>query len=172
MKNYIQSSILTSMLLISFTACGGGDDGGTSIPITPTTNLPSTVTPVNKVSFSGIAVDGYISGATACLDLNVNGLCDISEPTSLTATDGTFTFTNVVVDENVLLPVIVTGGVDTATGKVFRGELKRIVDTKSINSSVKLNVTPLTDLVASSFIASNDKSDTVLTQKELMLHFL
>ena len=157
MKNKLNLNVLIiPLLIVSFTACGGGGDNGSTI-----SNPPPVI---NKISFSGVAIDGYISGATACLDLNVNGSCDTAEPITQTATDGTFTFTNIEVDKDILLPVIVTGGIDTATGKVFRGELKRIVDTKSINNSVKLSVTPLTDLVASSYIASTNKSAATLTQ--------
>jgi uncharacterized repeat protein (TIGR04052 family) len=44
-------------------------------------------------SLSGIVADGYISGATACLDLNNNGVCDSGEPTGTTNASGAFTIT-------------------------------------------------------------------------------
>ena len=143
--------ILAASLLITFTACGGG--GGSS-------SSPSSV--VNSISFSGIAVDGYIRNATACLDTNINGVCDNGEPTTETLIDGTFTFSDVEVTDGVLMPVIISGGFDTATGKVFTGKLSNIINTTDIAQNISFSVSPLSDLVAASFLASNDKSDTVL----------
>ena len=143
--------LATALFLIG--CSGGGDSSSSSTPATATT-----------FSFSGVAVDGYISGATACLDTNVNGKCDSGEPTAHTALDGTFSFTNVELPSATLLPVIVTGGTDTATGKAFSGELKSIVNKDTLNAGISLSVTPLTDLVATSFIASSTK-DTATLQK-------
>ena len=150
MKNYIQNSLIASTLLLTFSACGGGDSSSSS---------PSTV---NTISFSGVAVDGYIRGATACLDTNINAVCDNTEPTTITLADGTFTFSDVEVNDGVLMPVIISGGFDTATGKVFTGELKNIINTTDIAQHTSFSVSPLSDLVAASFLASNDKSDTAL----------
>ena len=146
--------LATTLFLVG---CGGG--GGDSSPSSNTN--PTTPT---TVSFSGVAVDGYISGATACIDLNSNGSCDSSEPTAPTASDGTFSFTDVEVQKDTYYPIIISGGVDTATGKAFTGELKNIIDSKTITPSTNLNVTPLTDLVATSFMASPTKTTATLTQ--------
>ena len=147
--------IILSVAVLAFTLVGcGGSGGGDS----------TTSTPSNTISFSGVAIDGYIKDATACLDLNINGTCDAGEPTTSTAIDGTFSFTDVNVPADALMPVIVSGGTDTATGKAFSGALKNVLDAQSVNGSTKLHVTPLTDLVASSFIASSDKSASKLAQ--------
>lgn len=55
-------------------ACGGG--GGSSVA-TPT-------------AFPGTVIDGYIEGATVCLDLNVNQACDANEPTATSKVGGTY----------------------------------------------------------------------------------
>lgn len=142
------SGIVLSTVI--FTACSGG---GSTEEASPT---------VETITFSGIAVDGYIAGATACLDLNSNGMCGIDEPTTTTKEDGTFTFDDVIVGDNQLLPVIVFGGVDTATGKEFVGELKNIIDSDSVNTGKKLLVSPLTDLVATSYLTSENKGNSAL----------
>ena len=54
-------SLLTAMLIA---ACGGGG----------TTSSPTTL--------AGKVIDGYITGATVCLDVNSNNTCDAGEPTA------------------------------------------------------------------------------------------
>lgn len=151
---YIKNLALSSVVVALLSACSGGGGDSSSTP-------PATA--VNTISFSGVAVDGYISGATACLDLNVNGSCDVGEPATLTANNGTFSFTDIEVAKDALFAVIVTGGIDAATGKAFAGNLKNIVDSSSISSASQLSVTPLTDLVATAFMASSTKNLTTLT---------
>lgn len=69
---------------ITLTACGGGagggggGDGGGSQPAT--------------VAISGVAADGALMGATACYDLNDNGGCDSTDPSS-GSTDASGAFT-------------------------------------------------------------------------------
>ena len=143
--------ISVALSLILLTACGGGggDSSSTSTPVT-----------AHTISLSGTAVDGYISGATACLDIDSSGTCDSGEPTTTTATDGTFSFTDVEVEDNKLIPVIVIGGpgaIDTATGKAFTGSLKNIIDSATITAGTALSVTPLTDLITTSFLQSSTK---------------
>ncbi|CAB5302458.1 putative lipoprotein [Burkholderia multivorans] len=66
-------------------ACGGGGD---SAPTQPSTGGGTTQPPTPAIT--GKAVDGYLVGATVCLDLNNNGVCDSGEPTAVT--DGTGQF--------------------------------------------------------------------------------
>ena len=58
------------------TACGGG---GSNTSVTP-----------SKTTFAGTVIDGYIEGATVCLDLNANLQCDSDEPKDTTKADGTY----------------------------------------------------------------------------------
>ena len=160
MKHNLFAAI-SLVLMLTLAACGGG--GSTSDTITlPEDNTTPPVT-MNTISLSGTAIDGYISGAKACLDINSDGVCQGGEPTTTTATDGTFSFTNVEVEDNKLLPVIVSGGTDTATNKPFVGKLKNIIDSATITAGTSLKVTPLTDLIASSFLKSTTKDTTALT---------
>lgn len=146
----IRKTIVLILLTISFNACNEDSHTDQSVPTR------------NTITISGIAIDGYISGATACLDLNINGACDSDEPTTTTAIDGTFSFVDVEVQNNLLIPVIVTGGIDIATNKSFVGKMSNIVNITNAKQGDSFFVTPLTDLIALSFIASADKTSTVL----------
>jgi|GEM_PF-3882491 len=42
------------------------------------------------VDISGVAADGYLSGAKVCLDVNDNNFCDVGEPTTKTTNGGQF----------------------------------------------------------------------------------
>ncbi|WP_143474053.1 hypothetical protein [Limnohabitans sp. B9-3] len=70
--------ILAVFAVFILASCGGGGGGGGGSPPPPT-------------AITGVAVDGYIEGATVCLDLNLNQACDASEPSATTAAGGTFT---------------------------------------------------------------------------------
>lgn len=120
-----------------------------------------TVTDEN-LSFGGIVVDGYISGATVCLDLNLNSLCDTSEPITISNENGEFSFSSQDFSGYLYIPIIAKGGVDTATNKVFKGELQTIIDTANLSPDDSLIINPLTDLVAISFLRSNAKDATAL----------
>lgn len=88
-------------------ACGGGDAGappGVQTPATPT---------------SGVAVDGYVRGATALCDTNGNGTADTGEATTTTGISGGYTFA-----DGCSAVVVVTGGTNTDTGQPFKGVLK------------------------------------------------
>ncbi|MCG9682024.1 hypothetical protein L1D31_05525 [Vibrio sp. Isolate23] len=65
------------------TACGGGGNGGETSSATSPSSLQSK-------SIQGVAIDGYISGATAFLDLNYNGELDSGEPKSITDANGRY----------------------------------------------------------------------------------
>ncbi len=97
---------LICCVAIALTACGGsgGSSGGGSV-------------------LSGKVVDGYIRGATVCLDLNKNGVCDTGEPSGTTGVGGAYTLTY---PENSVLagvPVLVNvpvGAVDESEGAVTK----------------------------------------------------
>lgn len=53
-------------------ACGGGGGGGASSTLT------------------GKVIDGYITGAKVCLDVNSNLICDVGEPNAVTTAGGNY----------------------------------------------------------------------------------
>ena len=59
---------------------GGGDTGGGG-------------TGGDPITVSGKAADGYLSGATVCLDVDANMACGEDEPTATTVAGGAFTLT-------------------------------------------------------------------------------
>ncbi|WP_441459807.1 hypothetical protein [Burkholderia thailandensis] len=77
-KHMLGVSIATALA-----ACGGGGDAGSG---QPSAGGGSTATP----TISGKAIDGYLAGATVCLDLNNNGVCDAGEPSAVTDGSGAF----------------------------------------------------------------------------------
>jgi pimeloyl-ACP methyl ester carboxylesterase len=68
-----QRLYLSTVTLALLTACGGGN--GVS---------------QDNATISGAVIDGYIEGATVCLDSNANGACDTGEPSAKTDSDGKF----------------------------------------------------------------------------------
>ncbi|MGH8848934.1 MAG: hypothetical protein ACREXQ_17055, partial [Polaromonas sp.] len=63
---------------VALTACGGGSDG-----------------PAN---LSGVVADGYLNGATVCLDLNNNMACDAGEPSATTTAGGKYSMAVPAID--------------------------------------------------------------------------
>ena len=69
--------VLSSLVLSLLAACGGGGGGGSSAVSSSTT-------------IAGTVIDGYIEGATVCLDLNSNAACDGNEPATTSGSDGKY----------------------------------------------------------------------------------
>ncbi|UZE96638.1 hypothetical protein [Alkalimarinus alittae] len=80
--------LISSILSLAVTGCGGGSGGSAS---------PSTAKSSDKsdASISGAVADGYLYGATVCLDMNDNKLCDQGEPTATSGNNGQYTLLNV-----------------------------------------------------------------------------
>lgn len=126
--------IMASATLL-LAACGGGSS---------TANTQIT-------SISGTVMDGYISGAKVCLDVNANLVCDITEPSGTSKSDGTYTLNIVpgtdlsklhviaVVDQNTI-------DADTKTAPAKNYTLLAPATTAAV-------VTPLTTLVSNNMIA-------------------
>jgi hypothetical protein len=102
--------------------------GGNTASTTSSTSTPG--------SFTGIAVDGALSGATVTLDVNNNGICDVNEPKSTTTALGAFSFLNALGAH----ATCASGGSDTTTGKPFVGEMKAVAGATVIS--------PLTTILA------------------------
>ena len=127
--------LLASALAAAFlAACGGGGGGGgtAAAPAGPATVL------------SGVAVDGYLKGATVFLDLNGNGLQDAGEPSAVTNDSGRYSLSYSGLADSVAgKMIVVTGGIDTDTGYAFGGRLT----TRAEQAASGQVVSPLTTLV-------------------------
>jgi len=134
MKRTLLNIATLTALTISLAGCGGGGGGSTPASSSSTVTLKT---------ISGTAVDGYISGATVCLDINSNDSCDNNEPKAITNSNGVYTF-----DTNTTgtYPIIVTGGVDTTTNKSFNGILKDTIIITNDDETVTSTITPLTTI--------------------------
>ncbi len=127
------------------------------VPDTNTTEINTTI-----ISFGGVMADGYISGATVCLDMNSDGICTIAEPSVTTSTTGTFNFSNTTVQKNTFIPLIGFGGIDTASGALFQGEFQSILDVNTTSATTLIAITPFTDLMRVQFSKSSIKDKTAL----------
>ena len=126
-KKLLMLVAVASAVLLA--ACGGG--GG-----------PGPLASANAIT--GVAVDGYLQGATVFLDINRNGIADAGEPSTTTDLSGRYTLDYSGVTGSITgLPVVVTGGVDSDTGFAFAGKLAAPVE----SARQAQVVTPLTTLV-------------------------
>lgn len=136
----LASSLLASAALLS--GCGGGGDAAAPAPTTPP--------PPATVSIAGKAVDGPLSGATACYDLNDNGACDGTEPVSAaTGADGAFTIAVQPADvgrHRIVVQVPATA-IDADTGTAVGTAYTLQAPASGTTTAHSVFVSPLTTLV-------------------------
>jgi len=152
-RNPKLNGLVLSVALSAFlVGCGStaSDDGSSTNP--------------EAVTLSGNAVDGYLQYATVCLDLNQDGYCQSSEPSTQTDKDGKFTL-NVSAEvqaqqEYEKAMLIVYGGKDVDTGVDFNGKLLAPKDGNIVN------ITPITTLVAKR-VQKELEANKNLTQEEI-----
>jgi hypothetical protein len=114
------------------TACGGG--GGGSSPA-----------PFEQETITGKVIDGYVSDATVCIDLNANGHCDSNEAQTLSGDGGTYTLSIPKGSNAPLIAEIVAGrSRDSAAPGTFVDRSFRMA---SPSKAYGTNVTPFTTLV-------------------------
>lgn len=120
------------ILLTFLVSCTGGGGGG------DTSHKPSPNNTNNETNelFTGIVVDGLIHGATVCIDINADGICNVTEEKTTSNSNGSFSFPKDLIPKSGLVPIIANGGIDTATGTNFEGELKAVIDVESEQSVV------------------------------------
>ncbi|MEK7344496.1 MAG: cytochrome c [Pseudomonadota bacterium] len=150
-KKLSMLAMAASAVLLS--ACGGG--GGGSGPLASANTL------------TGVAVDGYLQGATVFLDLNLNGVQDTGEPATTTGLNGRYALDYSSVTGGITgLSVVVTGGVDSDTGFAFVGKLTAPVESASQGQVV----TPLTTLVDA--MVAHGEADDVASAKQKVANAL
>lgn len=125
--------------------CGGSDSS------TPTTTV------------SGTLIDGYLAGATVCVDVNKNGACDAGEPvSSATGADGKFTIAGVKEADATgapLVAVVPATAVDADTSAAVGAGFVLMTP------AGKTVVSPLTTLVQQALLADSTKTaDTAATE--------
>ncbi|MBD3610716.1 MAG: hypothetical protein HUJ30_09225, partial [Gammaproteobacteria bacterium] len=94
--------------------------GTVALLATVFTGCSETTTPedgpgvATRVTLSGAVADGYISGATVCLDINENKKCDADEPSATTDVNGNYSFeaTSDVANGYPIVAVVPAGATD------------------------------------------------------------
>lgn len=159
-RQFTQSSVaLACAALLTLAGCGGGGGeggsagsgtgGGTSggtgggeTPVAATTSLPVTV------------VDGAIRNALVCLDTNLNGSCDASEPSGRTDAAGKVVLAVAAADLG-RFPVVASVGTDAVDADNGPVTVAYTLKAPSDRAAV---VTPLTTLVQAYLDANGGSS--------------
>ena len=155
----MKKSFLGLLLVTTVLGCGGGGSSSGSNAVVPSesaggatdnTSDSSNDNSETTSTFEGRVIDGYISGATVCLDINNNFLCDVDEPSAVSGAGGSyeFTFEGTIPAGTQILADIPIGAVDEDLGPI---EKPYNMMAPSDNPSV---VTPLTTLVSQEVLSS------------------
>ncbi len=83
MQPFKLNTVLLALFTASLTACGGGSSDSNN-------------TAGSQADLTGVAIDGYVEGATAFVDYNLNGQLDDNEPSALTDQNGQFEFSRLI----------------------------------------------------------------------------
>ena len=149
----LKAGIFSAVLLV-LSGCGGGGDGAS----TSANGGGTPPQPSQAANLTGKAIDGYLAGATVCLDLNANNACDGNEPSAVTDDNGNY---GLVVNDNVVgkkLLVMVTSATKDKSrpGYSFPASL---VLSGVVDGAVGQNVTPLTSLVVAQMETGVSKAE-------------
>ena len=98
-RNLLAAAILTPTLVL--TGCFFDDDDDDKPGSGGSTS-----------SSAGLAYDGYLIGATVCIDLNLNKTCDASDPSSTTDANGNFNITGLTATQ-AKYPLVLESTADT-----------------------------------------------------------
>nr|MDJ0820284.1 VCBS domain-containing protein [Paracoccaceae bacterium] len=114
-------------LVLSFTITAT-DDSDNSLTDDQVVSITINGSADGPVITTGVAVDGYILGATVFGDANENGVLDPGEVSTVTDSSGNFVLTDAVG------PLVLTGGIDISTGLDFQGQLRAPNGSSAITS--------------------------------------
>jgi hypothetical protein len=135
--------ILTLGLVAALAGCGGGAGGDDSEDRGGDDGGPATV---ERISFSGLVADGYLDGATVCLDINVNKICDDGEPSTTSSTGGVFEITDATQEQRDTYPLLV----EVVVGTTIDEDNEGVVLTKPLTLTAPVGysfVSPLSTMV-------------------------
>lgn len=151
---------LSTAMVLGMAGCSSSADNNNGT-LNPNAGGPTTL--------SGTGVDGYLSQATVCLDLNLDGYCQIGdEPATSTKDDGSFSLTlttdqKSAYPEYAKAPLLIYSGYDVDTGVDFTGKLKA-----NLGDGQNINVSPLSTAVK----AVMDSNKTEAQAEELVKKML
>ena len=150
MNSLQQSNLLRAaiagLFISGLAACGGG--GGSS--------STASTTPATPATLSGKVIDGYIIGATVCLDVNSNNKCDAGEPTTTSGENGAWTlpaYPGSIAGLQVIAEVGATA-TDKDTGVIGAGNTYSLLAPAAASATV----TPFTTMIVSTIAAGGGES--------------
>jgi len=94
-------------LAIPLAMAGCSDSGGSSSSSDGGVDGGGGSTGADSISFSGRVADGYLNGATVCLDINENKKCDASDPSTTSVAGGAFSITDATQAQRDKYPLLV-----------------------------------------------------------------
>lgn len=154
-------TVLAAACAALLSACGG--DGGGSSPAAAPTQPQQPI-----AAISGKAIDGYLSGATVCLDVNGNGACDSGEPATTTDASGSFSipFEGSAEGERLLVQVsATTRDLSRPQGYQFPAGFTL---SAVVGSGSATHVTPLTTMVAAQMDAGMTEAEAIAAVQALL----
>jgi len=120
-------AIVLAFIVVGLTACSTGTE--------------------STMTFSGKVIDGYITGAKVCLDINSNLACDSNEPSTVTDIFGAYKFDYAgSIDGMLVLADVQPGAIDFDLG-VITDAFSLLTPAESASTG-KGAITPLTTLVS------------------------
>jgi len=120
---------------------------------------------LSNITLNGVVVDGYIQDAKVCIDKNSNTMCEDNEDSTTTDSLGSFhLLTKNELNQTLFLPIIAYEGLDTSTQKNFQDQIRNIIDFSTFEENQTIVISPLTDLVAISFLNRESNSSTALQE--------
>ncbi len=136
---------ITGLFISGLAACGGGGGGSST-----------TSTPATPATLSGKVIDGYITGAKVCLDVNSNNVCDAGEPTTTSGENGAWSlpaYVGSIAGLQVIAEVGATAS-DKDTGVIGAGNTYSLMAPAAASATV----TPFSTMVVSTIAAGGGES--------------
>ncbi|KVN53092.1 hypothetical protein [Burkholderia anthina] len=156
--------ILGLSVATALAACGGGGGSSPAQPSNGGGGTPTTPTP----AVSGKAIDGYLSGATVCLDLNSNGVCDSADPSAVTDATGQFSISYSADATGKMLLVQVTPTTKDASRPAGFQFPAAFTLSQVVQSASPQVVSPLTTLVSAQMQTGMSRSQAVSAVQGLL----
>lgn len=165
MLNTYKMFIFTTIVFL-FLGCGEESNYTDSLAAVPVDDTNQTQR--SQDQFNGIVVDGYIKNSTVCFDIDMDGVCSSDEQLTTTDTNGIYNF-NIFDQNDTLVQIIATGGVDTSTDRSFEDKFITVINTDDIAKDDTILISPITDLVAHSFLNSTNKTSADLSDAKSII---
>ena len=133
-KTHQKRNAILSPISLALMACGGGSESSNNVS-----------------TYSGHAIKGPLQNATVFADLNKNGKLDANEPSTLSKSDGSFSFNTSATDFEIVVTTT-KDTIDTSSGESFDGLTLKA----PIGADV---VSPLTTMVTESNLSKEKLAD-------------